>query len=198
MKRILFVIILLLYSFTGFAQEEQEKGAFTSDTTWLKEIIKFPISFAPEIKYEGYEDLRFAKKWRDKDHPDFWCYTFVWHIEGIQKFTTQGLEKDLGFYYDGLMKAVNKKKEFTVPQTTVLMVNTKGAGYDTSDFVGKIHVYDSFNTEKMITLNVLAKVINCEKNNTSNIVFRLSPRDFGQDIWERFKAIELRKEICDD
>ena len=198
MKKAIIFILLLAQSLSVFSQEKQEKGAFVSDSTWLKEIIKFPISFAPEIKYKGYEDLRFAKQWRAKNHSDFWCYTFVWHVEGVQKFTAKQLEKDLGYYYDGLMKAVNKKKEFTIPKTTVLIVNTKGFGYDTSDFVGKIRVYDSFNTEKMITLNVLAKVINCDENNTSNIIFRLSPKDFDQEIWKRFKTIELRKDICRD
>ncbi|MCD2258802.1 hypothetical protein [Psychroserpens luteolus] len=198
MKKIVLIIGLLLYSFSINAQEEQEKGVFVSDTTWLKEIIKFPLGFAPEIKYEGYEDLRFAKSWRDKDHPDFWCYTFVWHIKGIQKFTAKDLEQQMGFYYDGLMKAVNKKKDFEVPKTTALIINTKGNGYDKADFVGKLNVYDAFNTQKMITLNLLAKVHNCEENNTSNISFRLSPQDFEGNIWEKFKDIELRDDVCED
>ncbi|WP_298894643.1 hypothetical protein [uncultured Psychroserpens sp.] len=198
MKKAVLIIGLLLYSFSINAQEEQEKGVFVSDTTWLKEIIKFPLGFAPEIKYEGYEDLRFAKKWRDKDHPDFWCYTFVWHIKGIQKFTAKDLEEQMGFYYDGLMKAVNKKKDFEVPKTTTLIINTKGNGYDNADFVGKLNVYDAFNTQKMITLNLLAKVHNCEENNTSNISFRLSPQDFEGNIWEKFKDIELRDNVCED
>ncbi|WP_298761206.1 hypothetical protein [uncultured Psychroserpens sp.] len=198
MKKAVLIIGLLLYSFSINAQEEQEKGVFVSDTTWLKEIIKFPLGFAPEIKYEGYEDLRFAKKWRDKDHPDFWCYTFVWHIKGIQKFTAKDLEEQMGFYYDGLMKAVNKKKDFEVPKTTTLIINTKENGYDNADFVGKLNVYDAFNTQKMITLNLLAKVYNCEENNTSNISFRLSPQDFEGHIWEKFKDIELRDDVCED
>lgn len=198
MKNRILTIAFLICSIIAFGQEEEkELGILESDTTWLKEIIKFPIGFAPEIKYEGYEDLRFAKNWRDKDHENFWCYMFVWHIEGIEKLTAKDLEQQIKFYYDGIMKAVNKKKDFQVPETTVLFIKANGEDKDV-DYIGKIRVYDSFNTESMMTLNVRVKAFDCDKNNTSNIEFRLSPQDFNQSIWERFKEIKLRDDSCEN
>ncbi|OUS00118.1 hypothetical protein A9Q86_11805 [Flavobacteriales bacterium 33_180_T64] len=196
MKQLLIILSLLLYSFSAFGQEEQ-KGAFVSDSTWLKEIIKFPIDFAPNISYKGYEDLKFAKNWRNKDHNDFWCYTFVWHINSNEKQTAKILETHIKLYYDGLMGVVNKKKDYKVPETTVLFIKNEKNNTNTDNFIGKLHVYDSFNTEAMMLLNARVKVLYCDITKTSAIVFRLSPQDFNHEIWERFKTIKLRDDICE-
>jgi len=47
MKNSCYIILFFLCSIVSFAQEEKELGVFKSDTTWLDEIITFPISFAP-------------------------------------------------------------------------------------------------------------------------------------------------------
>lgn len=179
-----------------FSQEEQLRGAFESDTTWLKEIIKFPIGFAPEITYEGYEDLRFAKSWRDKEHPDFWCYTFVWHVKGIQKPSKKEFEHQLKSYYDGLMTAVNKKKDYIIPETKVRLISNVNDETN-NGIIGEIRVYDSFNTENVITLNVQIKSYFCENKQETMMVFRLSPQAFDGPIWERFNDIKIRTDICD-
>lgn len=191
----LITITCFLICYSGLlAQEKVKNEAFEAGEIWLKEIIEFPIGFAPEIKYEGYEDLRFAKDWRKIDHEDFWCYTFVWHVKGIETQTAKRLETDIKWYYDGLMSAVNKKKGFKVPETTALFIKTEE---NDANFIGKIKVYDSFNTEDMMILNVRVNVQYCEESNTSNIVFRLSPQDFGHSIWERFETVKLKTDICE-
>ncbi|WCO03124.1 hypothetical protein [Psychroserpens ponticola] len=196
MKKSIFIVIFLISSTLIFGQEEKALGVFESDTTWLKEIIEFPIGFAPDIKYEGYEDLRFAKKWRDKSHDEFWCYTFAWHIKNPIKQNVEILETNIKLYYDGLMEAVNKKKGYKVPETTVLFIKTDKNDQDI-DYIGKIHVYDSFNIEDMITLNVKVKVNHCENKKSSTVVFQLSPQNFNHDIWKRFYEVKLKANFCD-
>lgn len=194
MKNTILTFVMMFCSIMTFAQEEKSLGVFESDTTWLEEIIKFPIGFAPEIKYEGYEDLRFAKQWRNKSHDDFWCYTFAWHINGSEKQSAEILEVNLKSYYDGLMKAVNKKKDFEVPETTVLCIQVDGKDFD---YTGKIYVYDSFTLEDMITLNVRIKIYQCDNKPSSTVVFRLSPKSFTHNTWERFNEIKLKADFCD-
>lgn len=195
MKRNILIIACLINSILIFGQEEKSLGVFESDTTWLTEIIKFPIGFAPDIKYEGYEDLRFAKEWRDKSNEAFWCYMFAWHINSHEKQNVDILESHIKSYYDGLMTAVNKKKDFKVPETTVLFIKTDNNNKDI-DYVGKIHVYDSFTTEAMMTLNVRVKEHHCEDKKSSTIVFSLSPQNFNHAIWERFKDVKLKVDYC--
>lgn len=190
-------IVMMCVNISGSAQNhtEQERGVLESDSTWLKEIIHFPIGFAPEIAYEGYEDLRFAKNWRDKNHEDFWCYMFVWHVKNSQELSAEDLEQQMKFYYDGLMRAVNKQKDFEVPETIVHFIKNEGDTANT-DFIGKLQVHDSFNTEAMITLNVRVKTYYCEDSKTSDIVFKISPQNFNHNIWETYKDIKLREDRC--
>ncbi|MEM5566171.1 hypothetical protein WNY78_13710 [Psychroserpens sp. AS72] len=195
MKNRILTTVLLLCTILVFGQDEAKLGVLESDTTWLKEIIKFPIGFAPEIKYEGYEDLRFAKKWRDSAHDDFWAYMFAWHINSNEQQTVETLETNIKFYYDGIMKAVNKKKDFVVPETTVLFIKTE-ANKDT-DFIGKLYVYDSFTSEAMMTLNVRVKSYYCIQTESSTILFKLSPQGFDHEIWKRFNEVTFIDDLCE-
>ncbi|WP_047546097.1 hypothetical protein [Psychroserpens sp. Hel_I_66] len=194
MKHIALSTAFLIYSILSFAQEEQPLGVLESDTTWLKEIIKFPINFAPEMNYEkGYEDLRFAKKWRDQTHEDFWGYTFAWYIEQKEIQTVENLESNIKSYYDGLMGAVNKRKDFEVPQTTVLFI--KNNSEEHIDFTGKLYVYDSFTSEDMITLNIRVKVFDCEDETSTIVLFQLSPKNFSHEIWQRFEDVKIKDSL---
>ena len=61
MRYIVLLITLTICCLQNYAQQNKLKqGVLIADTTWLEEVIPFPIRFAPEIKYDGYEDLRFG------------------------------------------------------------------------------------------------------------------------------------------
>ncbi len=82
------ILLLLLVCFKiNFAQTEHHLGVFVTDSTWTKEILKFPLGFARDIPYEGYEDLRFHEGWAKKQSDGFWAYIFAWHVKGKQKTT---------------------------------------------------------------------------------------------------------------
>ncbi len=76
-------------------------------------------------------------------------------------------------------------------------VKTENNNQDT-DYIGKVHVYDSFHTQKVMLLNVRVKYYYCEKKETSTIVFRLSPKGFDSDIWQKFKKARLLVNICEN
>lgn len=196
MKNTFLVLTSIIIVSFSFAQEEQSLGVFESDTTWLEEIIPFPISFAPEINYDGYEDLRFAKHWRDSSHVEFWTYTFAWHISSFEEPDEKIIETNIKYYYDGIMKAVNKKKGFEVPETTVLFIKANQE-HESVDYIGKIYVYDSFNSEDMITLNVRVKVHHCHPKKSTTIVFQMSPQGFRHGIWNQFQEVKLKPDYCD-
>jgi hypothetical protein len=195
MKNNVLILLLLLTATTVFAQEEKELEVFDADGTWTKEIIQFPIGFAPDIPYEGYEDLRFAAGWAKKDSPEFWTYIFAWHIKGKQILSTQILETNLRMYFDGLMNAVNKDEDFEVPATTVSFAK-KESGNKESDFTGKVTVHDSFHTQATITLNILVKNYYCEEKDESIIVFRISPKAFDNEVWNTFQQVKIRRNDC--
>ena len=194
MKYIL-VTAALLYSIVFFGQDHDDLYVLEADSTWLKEIIKFPLSFAQDINYEGYEDLRFAKNWSKPEGSEFFTYAFVWNINLKEVPTVAMIEANMKLYYDGLMGAVNKEKDFTVPKT-IVEFNELKSDTDLPKFKGKIQVHDSFFTRKTIELHVTVKTSYCKDQNEYLMLFRVSTLDFDNAIWNQLNAIKLTLDIC--
>src|SRR4030095_5077344 len=76
---------------------------FIQPDNWQEEHIQFPISFAPQIPYSGVEELRFAPGWAVSTSDEYWSYTFLWWLEGKPSIDKDSLQKNLTFYYSGLL-----------------------------------------------------------------------------------------------
>ncbi len=194
MKHILSTVLFILCASLVYSQEHDTLGVFEADSTWSKEIIKFPIGFAPSINYEGYEDVRFSPGWSDVNSQGFWSYMFAWHIKGNQAQTINSLEAHLKVYFDGLMNAVNKDKDLDVPKTTAVF--TKAEVNSNANFMGKVEMYDAFHTKAKMTLNVSVKNNYCKEKDISIIVFKLSPKPFEDALWKTFDSAKIKKGIC--
>ena len=117
MNKIIIISILLNCSIYSFGQQKEEINLIQADSTWSKEIIQIPFWFAPEINFNGHEDIRFAKGWEKIDSTGFWTYVFAWEINLKTKPTTKFFEDNLKRYFDGLMKVVNEDTLLTIPKT---------------------------------------------------------------------------------
>lgn len=158
---------------------------------WGTEIFHFPIRFAKEIPYKGIEDARFPKGWSDVESDYFWTYLFGWNIESKEKLTTTTLEDNLKLYFDGLMESVNREKSVNPKITTVKLEKSND-----KSFKGTVHVFDAFKTKKPLTLNVLIDFEYCESNNTTQILFRFSPKGFDHDVWKVLKIATFQDDLC--
>lgn len=192
-KKLCISLLLLNCLSSSFSQETYPNELFKTDsTTWIKEIIKFPLGFAPNINYQGFEDLRFVKAgWGKMNHPEFWSYAFGWYIQTNKKPTQKDIEHNIKLYYDGLMQAVNKEPTFTVPET-IASFSKKGK----NKFIGTIKTHDSFYTKKIITLNTLVEIVHCTKQNTYVLLFRVSVQDFSHGVWQKLNSLKMEKSIC--
>jgi len=103
MKKIL--VLLLLYFVVGgpLIYGQENAGILKAPDTWQREIIPFPLSFAPTIDFAGFEDLRFSPGWSDPGSQEFWTYSFAWYIELDSAMTEKKLAHYFNLYYDGLM-----------------------------------------------------------------------------------------------
>jgi hypothetical protein len=190
MKKIL-LLTVLLYTFGASSQENKDAYVFSKKNTWLKETLKFPIGFAREIPYEGFADIRFHKDWLQKEKPGFWSYLFAWHVKGDQKLTSMRLESYMKLYYDGLVNA----NDPNIPASMVLFAESNSSD---ADYIGKMKIYDRFATKKVITLYVRVKRYFCKKKHMTTIVFRVSPKEFQQEIWKELKEVPLKDSLCAD
>lgn len=185
-------IFIVLFSISSFSQEENLDLFETDSTVWIKEIIKFPLGFAPEIPYEGYEDLRFVKAgWGKMNHPEFWSYAFGWHIKTNTKPTLKEIEKNIELYYDGLMQAVNKNKEFEVPKSIVSFNKI-----DANKYTGTIKTHDSFYTKETIILNTFIEITHCRQKDIYVVLFKVSLQDFSHEVWKKLNSLKLKKDSC--
>ncbi|WP_417785483.1 hypothetical protein [Tenacibaculum sp.] len=183
--------LLFLCSINLYGQETKEVNLINLDSSWEKEIFKFPISFAPSINYQGYEEARFPPiGWSSVHHPNFWSYTFAWSIDKKSQITTNDLETDLQKYFDGLMK-VHTSKELKEHKTVALFIKK-----ERTLFVGKIKTYDRFTTKKPISLNVLVESHFCKKQEKLILLFKFSPKDFTHQTWEMLDRITLVNNYC--
>jgi hypothetical protein len=185
-------ILLLCFNALLFAQEKQDLEIFETDSTWIKEIIEFPIGFAQEIKYEGFEDLRFPEGWSKEDSPNFWSYVWAWYINGTEKVTTNDLEKNIQYYFDGLLGL----DFYKIDDKPLRKTNAVFIKKTESQFVGKVKTHDTRYTKKPMTLNVTVETSFCEQENKTIIHFRFSPKPFDNTVWDTLDEVKLKSDVC--
>ena len=76
---------------------------------WKKEMIPFPLEFAPGIKHAGTEELRFAPGMFKPDQPGYWSYGFVWWVEDREFQSPDSLADELRDYFRGLLVRWRKR-----------------------------------------------------------------------------------------
>lgn len=187
-KKILLVLTFFLFTFISHAQEQE--SVLNSPDTWQNEIIPFPLGFAQEIDFVGFEDLRFAPGWKDDTSQEFWTYTFVWYIEKTDAMTEEILTENFNLYYDGLMgvNASHEGKDSTVTKldrTICLFVRSE------TGFSGKMRVYDRFFTKDYMILNIKVTEHFCSKINKQVISCDISPQPFDHEVWGIFKQVSF-------
>ncbi len=187
-KTVLILFIFTIGSFITFAQEVET--VLSAPDNWKSEIIPFPLGFAQEIDFVGFEDLRFAPNWTDSTNQEFWTYTFVWYIEKGPAMTENKLTETFNLYYDGLM-GVDQNNE-TDSTNTNKLDKTLCLFIKTNDgFLGKMRVYDRFFTKDYMTLNIKVKETFCPESNKQIVLCDISPKDFSHEVWEIFDDVEL-------
>jgi hypothetical protein len=187
--RIILAIMLLIPAAVGAQEENSIPLPFYMPVPdgWRTETIPFPLDFAPELNYEGLEELRFAPGMFDADSEDFWTYAFIWWIPEETSIDPDSLASDLEAYFSGLGHVVAKDRG----------LDTSGASYDVIlaaadsdyDYKGEAKIFDSFVTGKMISLNIRVKKIACPDQVRLAVFFELSPQPYSQDVWATLAGI---------
>ena len=194
MKNLILLLFFLPITYL-FGQDKEDINLLETDSTWRKETLFFPFPFAQDIKLEGEIDVRFSKGWSKQESPLFWSYALGWDITRKEKFTETELEGIMVSYLGGLMKAVNRDKEFTVPEAIAVFTETISDSGKVG-YKGKIRMHDSFFSKKILTLNVIGEYSFCEADQRSKLIFKLSPQDLDHEAWDYLNQAKFRMEVC--
>ncbi|MEO1031533.1 MAG: hypothetical protein AAFX55_09015 [Bacteroidota bacterium] len=190
-----FVLVALLYSITCFAQDHKHLEILEADSTWTKELIKFPLSFAPSIDYAGYEDIRFAQNWKNPESSEFFAYVFVWNINLEKIPSVDQLERYMTSYYNGLMTVVNKNKDMAIPNSEVHFEKDISST-ELPVFKGQMKVYDAFFTKAIMALYAKVETFYCKDEDKYVLLFRIATKDFENAVWEKLNHVKLAKGYC--
>ena len=165
-----------------------------ADSSWGKETFQFPLSFAPELKYDGVEEARFPKDWAKKDSTAFWSYVFAWQLKTTPPLSKADLEKNLRLYFDGLMSAVAAVPKEKLPATKAWLQESKKTG-DSRLLKGTVEIYDAFTLKEPLLLYVTIEQTYCNKNKTALLLFRFSPKPPEHLIWKQLNGLTILKEL---
>lgn len=197
MKKQITTLLLVCFVLLAFSQEEEQSYILKSNSTWSKEIIKFPLGFARTIKFEGFEELRFPANWSKQETDEFWSYVWVWNITNKENLTTYEIAENIESYFDGLMDLGPESSNKTEPKTTAVFIEKETIN-NTTKFVGKVKTFDSRFTKKPITFKVTVSQFYCKSENKLVSLFRLSPKDFENTVWSKLNSVSLIDDVCKD
>lgn len=191
MKNILIILGLLFYLPLQAQEEEEESKKYILEAPdhWRKELIPFPLGFAPSLDYQGIEEIRFAKGWPTKSSEEFWSYKFMWYLDADPELTEEKLQNDMAVYFDGIMSAVGKGKG--IPQDSIVATNTLFLEVEPGVFKGKVITFDSFFLRDKVTLYFRVRSFYCEERGKYIAYFDASPQSADHRIWGEMNNISV-------
>lgn len=196
MKKILFLLLLMFCIEKSYAQ--QAAYGLPVPLKWGVEKLSFPINFAPNIPFNGNEELRFAPGWGNSKSGEYWAYVFLWFIHGKPWLHEDTLNSYLTQYYNGLYLSNLKNK--ANPPANFTRANIKAIHRllnDAETYEGQITTLD-FLTGHVITFNNLIHMRNYPQINRTAILFEVSPQDYNQPVWIMMNNIVTGFSIKDD
>ena len=182
-----FALLLLFLTFPAIGQEAEVPFSLPMPDGWRGETIAFPLAFAPELAYEGLEELRFSPGMFKPESEDFWTYAFVWWVPLSTSLDAATLGSDLEVYFRGLSKSVNASQDFD-PGEMEFRASLAAEG-DGEQFAGQVVTFDAFATRGPITLNVRIEVWRCEAAERLVVFFELSPQAKSHAVWQTLAGI---------
>ena len=123
MKNIAIILSFLGLSFFTHAQDISIQSTLDS---WKYERLTLPLDFAPNISYQGYEELRFAPGMFNPNASDYFSYIFLFKLENSHLLKKSELKGLLENYYKGLFTAISKDKKTTAKVQDVKLTQIQG------------------------------------------------------------------------
>lgn len=177
---------------TFFSQHIANRYVYPAPRGWENETILFPIDFAPELPYKGFEELRFAPGWGDPKSGEKWAYTLLWWLDGSYSFDEKTLKHDLENYFTGLTKqrAVAGQLDqtlFTPAIAQVQKVKTVPGNKET--YIVSADIFDAQVTQKPGKLFFKIHIKDCAEKGRTIVLLEVSASPYTQPVWQQLDKI---------
>lgn len=159
---------------------------------WSTELFELPPDFAPQIVFQGAEDIRFAPGWGNIQSEEHWAYGFLWWLQDNYTVDAAALQTSLQAYYSGLLarniSSRNIPANKIIP-TVAAIKKTSTAPADLATFSGTISMLD-YHAKLPILLHIIAHVKDSRQKNTTAVFFEVSPQPLTHPVWQKLHEIE--------
>lgn len=199
MLKYLFILVFFVTCSSTFAQDS--KPAFDGHNWqapyalamegWGIERFRIPIEFAPGIKYNGIEDVRFTKGWGEVKSNEYWSYAFLWYLDGKPTINIPAIEKNLAMYYDGLIGQNVEQRKIPlalVKPTKVKVTKIATQNGDVATFSGTIEMLD-YMQQKPIVMNCIIHHKLCDGQDKTFVFHEISPRHLTDPVWSALNKL---------
>jgi hypothetical protein len=183
---------------TPLAEAQPEKEPpyqVPTPTGWAKEKFALPPSFAPDMRWKGSEELRFAPGMFKANASDFFSYALLFWLPYDAETDAKALERELLAYYRGLAAAVLKRKKQKVDTSafTLTIMPAKHQPDKRSDgaavvgYDGELKWTEPFATGKPQTLRLEIEIWPSAKHRCLFIC--ASPQSQTAAVWKTLRQI---------
>ncbi|NOT31860.1 MAG: hypothetical protein HOP15_15550 [Planctomycetes bacterium] len=153
---------------------------------WGRERLEFPLSFAPELAHEGFEELAFSPGMFAPDSDSYFSYALALRLEGELVIDEAFLDSFLETYYRGLCRAVAGERGLTL-DLAAISAEVRREG---SHFRARISMFDAFVTGKPLELALELEAHAAPR--ATEILGLASPLDTEAPVWEELHALGAR------
>ena len=192
-------IAMLAWFCTAIATHAEDKAPTflfdTGETEWRGERIALPPGFAPDMKWIGEEDIRFAPGMFSADADDFFTYVLVFILDEGSDVSEKNIEAELLTYYRGLSAAVMKGKQkevdtsaFTADLSKVeVATSPPEQASEVSQYDGTLDWVEPFATQTQQKLHIEAQV--WKHGDRPALFLCVSPRNRDHALWKKLREI---------
>ena len=149
------------------------------------------MSFAPELKYDGFEELRFSPGMFDAKSETYFTYIFAMKITNDVSFDAKLLKSFLETYFRGLCRTVAEGTEFNIDVSKIVATVQEDhyEAQDSKHFTVALDSYDPFVTGKPLKLRLEILVV--EKDENGHRIFAaVSPKPPDSPVWKLLRRLK--------
>ncbi len=157
---------------------------------WRFEHINFPLPFAPDLKYEGFEELRFAPGMFNAKSETYFTYLFALKITSRVSIDAAMLKSFLETYFRGLCKTVAEGTEFEIDVKKIIAVVGEDhfEAPNARHFHATLDSFDPFVTGKPLKLHL--ELITLEVGPTDHrVCAAVSPKSTKTPVWKLLRSL---------
>ena len=164
---------------------------------WRKENFALPPSFAPDMKWKGTEELRFAPGMFKANAPDFFSYAMLFCLPDDAEIDAKTMQRELLAYYRGLAAAVLKGKKKEVDTKVFSLTITPASqqpdrrpgGEALTSYVGELKWTEPFGTGKPQALVLEIQSWASAKDKHHCVFVCASPQPPTGAVWKTLREI---------